>query len=298
MPSGTPMIPSGIWSSAKAKLKSDTAPTWSVVASEVTTMNVICVAPSPIARGAISGEGLARMRIGGIDPRVVAEPEPGERPDLDQEVAERAGDDAERQPDDAEARGQQDGRADDREVVDDRRHRRGGEPPARVEHAGRHRAQRQQDRAEQHDPRQLDGRLELLAREARRDDRHDDRREHEEARGEHGERDQHEVDDRRHDAPRPGRFAGGQQRCHDRHERRRERSRGDELEDQVGDAERREERVEVGRGAERVADDDETHVAEDARDQECARDDDPRAGERAGGGHGADCRRARGWASR
>ena len=53
MPSGTPMIPSGIWSSAKARLKSVTAPSPSWLARAVTTMNVIWVTPSPIARGAI-----------------------------------------------------------------------------------------------------------------------------------------------------------------------------------------------------------------------------------------------------
>ena len=54
IPSGTPMTPSGIWSMTNAKLKSDTAPAPRSVASDVTTMNVIWVAPRPIARGAIS----------------------------------------------------------------------------------------------------------------------------------------------------------------------------------------------------------------------------------------------------
>ena len=62
MPSGTPMIPSGIWSSAKAKLKSDTAPSPSVVASEVTTMNVIWVTPEPDRPRRHEGERLARLR--------------------------------------------------------------------------------------------------------------------------------------------------------------------------------------------------------------------------------------------
>ena len=48
------MTPIGIWSSANAKLNAVTLPAASVEASAVTTMNVICVAPRPIARGAIS----------------------------------------------------------------------------------------------------------------------------------------------------------------------------------------------------------------------------------------------------
>ena len=98
------MIPSGIWSSAKAKLKSATAPMPTVVASAVTTMNVICVAPSPIARGAISSSALRASRIAAVDPRRVAEPEPRQRTELDEQVAERAGDDADRQALDAERR--------------------------------------------------------------------------------------------------------------------------------------------------------------------------------------------------
>jgi hypothetical protein len=58
MPSGIPMIPRGIWRSANAKLKSARAPTPTVVARAVTTMNVIWVAPRPIARGAISNRAL------------------------------------------------------------------------------------------------------------------------------------------------------------------------------------------------------------------------------------------------
>ena len=66
---------------------------------------------------------------------------------------------------------------------------------------------------------------------------------------------------------------------------RRQRPGGDELEDQVRDAEGREERVELG-GAKRVRDDDDPDVAEDARDEECARDDESGAGEGAGRAHG------------
>ncbi len=72
----------------------------------------------------------------------------------------------------------------------------------------------------------------------------------------------------------------------DRDERRRERTGGDELEDQVRDAERGEERVELGR-SERAGDDDDADVAEDPRDEERAGDDQPGAGDRPGRAHGA-----------
>ena len=89
MPSGTPMTPSGIWSSAKAMLKSDTAPAPSRVASDVTTMNVIWVAPSPMARGAIR---TSAWRACGSPPSirgVYRKPMPGQRPELDEQVPER-----------------------------------------------------------------------------------------------------------------------------------------------------------------------------------------------------------------
>ena len=55
---------------------------------------------------------------------------------------------------------------------------------------------------------------------------------------------------------------------------------------EVRQAERREERVELGRRAERVADDDRSDVAEDPRDEERARDDQPGAGQGPAGAHG------------
>ena len=52
-------------------------------------------------------------------------------------------------------------------------------------------------------------------------------------------------------------------------------------------------------GAERVGDDDDADVAQDARDEERARDDQPGAGERARSrSRCVGSRRARGWASR
>ena len=51
-------------------------------------------------------------------------------------------------------------------------------------------------------------------------------------------------------------------------------------------------------GMERVGDDDDPDVAQDARDEEGARDDEPGAGQGARRAHGVGSRRARGWASR
>ena len=205
---------------------------------------------------------------------------PRERADLDEQVAERAQHDAQRQALDAEARPEDQRATDDRQVVDDGRDGRGGEPTAGVEDARRDRPHRQEDRTEQHDPGQLDGPVELRAFEAGGDDRDDHRRQDEQADGEDDQADEHQVDDRRHDAPGPRPLVGREQRRDDRDQRRRQRAGGDELEDQVRDAERGEERIEIGR-TERVRDDDDPDVAQHARDEERARDDQPGAGERA-----------------
>ena len=62
---------------------------------------------------------------------------------------------------------------------------------------------------------------------------------------------EHEVGDRRDDPPGPPLAIGREQARHDRDQRRRQGARGDELEDQVRDPERGEEGVELGGGAER-----------------------------------------------
>ena len=98
IPSGTPMTPIGIWSRVNATLKLVTAPGPCRVASEVTTTNVICVAPSPIARGAISVSALRASAVAEVDPRHVPEAEAGQRAELDEQVAERPGHDADREP--------------------------------------------------------------------------------------------------------------------------------------------------------------------------------------------------------
>jgi hypothetical protein len=66
-------------------------------------------------------------------------------------------------------------------------------------------------------------------------------------------------------------------------ERRSERSRGDELEDQIRDPKRGEERVQIARRPERRADDDDTNPAEDPRQQVGAGDDQAGPGKRQRG---------------
>ena len=260
-------------------------------------MNVTWPAPSPNARGAMSSRACLRLGIVAIDPGLVAEPEPPERLELDEQVAQRPGDDADRQAGHPEGRGQEQRPADDRQVVDARRDRRRGEPPAGVEHAGRHGPHRQEDRAEQHDPGEDDRLLELLALEARRDHAHDRRRQHEQDRRQRRQPDQHQVDHRRHDAPGVRLVVAFEEARHDRDQGRRQRARGDQLEDQVGDAEGGEERVELRR-IEQLREHDQADPAQDARDEEGPRHDQAGPGEPAGGGHGAATRRALGCASR
>jgi hypothetical protein len=94
-------------------------------------------------------------------------------------VSERPGDDADGEAPrprtaDEEKRGR-----DDHQVVDDGRERRRSEPAPRIEDAGRHGAERQEDRAEQHRARQFDGLVELDGPETGCDRRHHDRRQDE-----------------------------------------------------------------------------------------------------------------------
>ena len=85
---------------------------------------------------------------------------------------------------------------------------------------------------------------------------------------------------------------------HDRDQRRGQGPGGHELEDQVRDPERGEERVELRERSAVADDDDRPDPAEDARREERGGDDQPRPRQMAGGGHGAVSRRARGCASR
>ena len=53
-------------------------------------MNVIWVAPEPDRPRRHQDQGLARLGVAGVDPGRVAEAEPGQRPELDEQVPERA----------------------------------------------------------------------------------------------------------------------------------------------------------------------------------------------------------------
>ena len=179
----------------------------------------------------------------------------------------------------------------DSDVVGDRRERRGGEPAPGVEHARGDGAQGEEDRAQQHDPGQLDRPGLLLRAEARCDQRDDGRREDEEQGREHEQADEHEVRDRRHDPPGAIVLARREEPGRDRDERRAEGPRGHELEDEVRDPERGKERVQLAAHAERRADDDDADVADHPRHEERSGDDQPGAGEGVGPVHGRPRRR-------
>ena len=100
---------------------------------------------------------LARRRVATGRSRTTAEAAPEQRRAAGPaRWSRRADDDADGQSDSTPSDGPEQHRAaDDREVVERRRERGRGEAAARVEHRGRHGAQRQQHRREQHDPRQL-----------------------------------------------------------------------------------------------------------------------------------------------
>ena len=119
---------------------------------------------------------------------------------------------------------------------------------------------------------------------------------------------EHQVRDARRDALGPRPLARGDEAGEHGDERRADRASRDELEHEVGDAERRVVRVEVRARAEHVAQDQDTDPAEDARDEERAGDGETGAREGAVG-HGAASGpgrgggssglvRARGWAAR
>ena len=109
---------------------------------------------------------------------------------------------------------------------------------------------------------------------------------------------EHEVDHGRYDPPGPLRFVGREQGGHDRDQRGRQRPGRHELEDEVGQAECGEERVQRRGGPEPVGDHQHADIAQDPRDQEGPRDDEPGSRERPRTAHRPGSRRARGWASR
>ena len=162
------------------------------------------------------------LRIIPVDPRFVAEAEPAEGSYLDEEMAERPDDHAQGKTFDPERGCQEQCAADDRQVVDDRRDRRRGEPAAGVEDAGSNGAHCQKDRAEEHDPGEDDRALELLAFETRGNRLHHHRGEQEEHAGQDGQGNQHQVDDRRDDSPRVSLFIALEECRNDRNQGRRQ----------------------------------------------------------------------------
>ena len=144
---------------------------------------------------------------------------------------------------------------DDRQVVDEWGDRGRPERAVGLEQAADHRAQADEDRAEQHDLGESDGERRRLRVEARGDDRHQPGRSDGHQRAQPGEGQDDEVD---HAAgqgpaprpPRPGPVAG----VH-RDERGGQGSGHDELEDRIRDAEGGEIGIELAGGAELGADD-------------------------------------------
>ncbi len=93
-------------------------------------------------------------------------------------------------------------------------------------------------------------------------------------------------------------LVGREEGRHDRDQRGRQGAGRDELEDQVRDAEGREECVKLRGRAELAADDQQPNIAEHAGDEERTGHDQSRPGDGAEGRHGVETRRARGWAPR
>jgi hypothetical protein len=164
---------------------------------------------------------------------------------LDEQMAQRPEHDADRQARHAERWHEQECADDDRDVVDDGGQGGGPEPALGVEDARRDRTRGQEQRREDHDPGQLDRLGQLRLVEPGRDDRHQDRCEHEDEQREDRERAEHQRRHRGDDAPRVGVLVLREQPGDNRDHRRRQRPGRHELEQEVGDAERGEERVEL-----------------------------------------------------
>ena len=182
---------------------------------------------------------------------------------------------------DAQVRAKEDRADDDRDVVDRRRDGGGAKAAARVEDARRHGRERQQDRREQHDPRQAHGQLRGDRVEAGRDDRDDLGREDGHDHGQREQDDEHHVQHGRHDAPGAVFLVAAEHAGQDRDHRRAQRTGGDELEDRVGDAESGEVGVQLRARAELVGDDDDADIAKDARHEKRDGHDEAGAGKRA-----------------
>ncbi len=197
------------------------------------------------------------------DGQVIALPHLRQVRQLYHQVRHGADRDADRQPFDAHDRRQEDGRADDGQVVEQRRDRRHGELLVAVQDAGHHRAHADQDRAEQHDPRHAHRQLGGRRVEPGRDDRHEQRREDRHQQAQRRERDEHQVDDAAGELPGLGVLPSRAIALEDGDECRAQRAGHHELEDGVRNAEGREIRVKLPAGAELRADDQQSDPAQE-----------------------------------
>ena len=156
-----------------------------------------------------------------------------------------------------------------------RREGRRGEAVLGVQHAHGHRGQRDHRQERQHDPRQEDGQLELVGRlgEVARHRLHDLRRSR---RGDDGEDADHREQGAGHPVAEHVRRLGAaalQARLEGRHERLRQRPLGEEIAQEVGDAERHDERVGEHRRAEQRGEQLLADQAEQAREHRGRRDE-------------------------
>ena len=170
-PSGTPMTPIGIWRIANAKLNTLIGPGGQGRGEAGHHEEHDLRHPEAEGARRHQHERATGLRVRQVDARPDPRPDPPQRRDLDQEMGGRPGDDADREPRDAERRDEEDRAADDPEVVRDRRQGRGAETAAGVERAGGDGAGGEEQRGEDHDPRQLGGQGELGRVEPRRDRR-------------------------------------------------------------------------------------------------------------------------------
>ena len=161
------MTPIGIWSTANANVKAAMAPVASVDARLVMTRNTTWTAPEPERPRRHQHERLPGVGVAEVDPRRDPGADAAHHRQLDEQVPERAEDDADRETHDAERRHEQERADDDRDVVDDRRERGRPEPALRVEDARRDGAGGEEQRRQHHDPGQLDGLGQLRLVEAR-----------------------------------------------------------------------------------------------------------------------------------
>ncbi len=226
-------------------------------------------------------QDLASGRVGHVDVERKPEALAHHGHDLHAEMEQRPDHHADGQALDAQGGPEQQRAADDGDVVERRRGGCGGETAARVEHGRGHRTDRQQRRRDEHDACQAHGQLRPHGVETGRQQGHDLRREDGHDRGRQHKREQHQVEHGRHDSPGALLLVTREQAGQDRDHRRGQRTRGDQLEDGVGQAERGEIGVQLHPGAEFVGDDHQAYPAEHTRQEERAGHDQPGACQRA-----------------